>query len=210
MRIGAWKRGLFVLLLIALTLFFVSCGDDDDGNANTNELPSTIRVELPCTGPGPDVYSCETNTDDVVSGVLLGEENASYDVTIRVRGVVEQKEYSDSTEVDGMWAKGGTPDGSSYNMYKLEISSPQQTYYVNYGTTGIVRCFELDVQKTVIVDEGATVELMADSGGDIFQIINRDSVDVIWDPIVIPGIPPDPDPFDGQFVQMDIISKVKR
>jgi hypothetical protein len=166
-----------------------------------------LRAELPCTGPGGDPISCQTNTIDNDLGDFWGEVGSSYDVTIRVRGVVEQKAYTGSTEVDGLWANGGTPDGSTFNIYKLQISSPAQTYYLNYGESFIGRSFALDIQKTVIVDEGAIVELVADAGGDVYQILNRDDGE---DPIVIPGIPPAPDAFDGQFIQIDILSVVKK
>ena len=65
----------------------------------------------------------------------------------------------------------------------------------------------LDHEISLIIDDGATVQLSTGSGGDDLQTINQDDLD---DPIVIPGVPPAPAAYDGQFVQMDVVSIMKK
>ena len=57
------------------------------------------------------------------------------------------------------------------------------------------------------MDAGAKLTLTADAGGDAIQTKNRDED---GDPIVVPGVPPEGEPFDGQFVQLDLVSVTER
>jgi hypothetical protein len=160
-----------------------------------------LRVELPCLGAGSASVNCSTPDADEESTTLDGESGNTYDVTIRVRGVVEQKTYSDYSNPDGMWIEGGSPDGGTFNVFRLQISSPEKTIYLNSGTSGIDQCFPLDIQKTIVMDHGAVLALLADAGGDGLGTRNMDGS---GEPIVVGGVSPYPYAFDGQFVQIDI------
>jgi hypothetical protein len=127
----------------------------------------------------------------------------TYDVTIRLRGVVEQKTYTDYTSSDGMWIEGGTPDGGSFNIFRLHVSSPDKTYYLNSGASGYDECFLIDIQRTIVMDNGAVLTLLADSGGDNLGTRNMDGDE---EPIVVTGVAPYPSAFNGQFVQIDVIA----
>jgi len=196
-------RIFFGLIFTAFVLTAAGCDSDE---TITGEDPVAdidgLRVELPCTAPGNASVNCYTPDADDESTTISGEAGTTYIVTIRVRGVVEQKTYTDYTESDGMWIVGGTPDGGSWNIFRLEVSSPAQTYYMNSGSSGFDECYELDIQKTIVMEHGATLTLLADSGGDNLGTCNMDGNE---DPIVISGVPPYPYAFDGQFVQLDII-----
>ena len=191
---------------IALLLLCGGCDSDDPVSNDNNNAPVAElaggRVGLPCTGAGSAAVNCATADNAISSATLLGEDQTSYDVTLRIRGVVEQKTYTDVVSSDGMWAEGGTPDASSFNVFKVEISSPPQTYHLNAGASFIDHCFSVDFTKTVVVDHGATVALSADAGGDGLGTRNIDGND---QPIVVPGIPPAPAAFDGQFLQLDVL-----
>ncbi|HXC51522.1 MAG TPA: LamG domain-containing protein [Candidatus Limnocylindrales bacterium] len=159
-----------------------------------------LRWEIPCMNSiGPNVCSC--GNDFVDSATLLGDVNTVYDVQFRFRGVVEQKTYTGGDK-DGLFLAGGTPAADPYNVYKLEISNPPSTYYLNAGTTGIERCWLLDVTHTIPIKGGATLTLEAHAI-DSAEIKNRDDAS---QPIIPPGVPPAPDPYNGQFIQMDVIS----
>ncbi len=191
--------------MILFAAFAVSgCGEDesvaDQGAAA--ELYG-LRVELPCLGPGSASVNCDMADADEDASAIEGKDGETYSVTIRVRGVVEQKTYSDYTGSDGMWIEGGTPDGGSWNIFRLQVSSPPRTYYLNSGSSGIDECWLLDVQKTIVMDNGATLSLLADSGGDLLGTINEDQD---GEPIIVSGVPLYPYAFDGQFVQIDIVS----
>ena len=180
-------------------------GCDSDDSVTGEELIASIddlRVELQCIGAGNASVNCDMPDAYDESTTIEGKAGTDYVVTIRLRGVVEQKTYSDYTESDGMWIDGGTPDGSSWNIFRLQVSSPEQTYYLNSGTSGIDECFMLDIQKTILMTHGATLSLFAGSGGDNLGTVN---VDGYGEPIVISGVPPYPYAFDGQFIQLDIV-----
>ena len=192
--------GLFCLVIV-----MVAAGCDSDETI-TGEIPIAdidgLRVELPCIGTGTADVNCATPDADEGSTTIDGEDGTTYNVTIRLRGLVEQKTYTDYTNPDGMWVEGGAPDGGSFNIFRLHVSSPEIIYYLNVGSSYIDECFVLDIEKTIVMDHGATLTLLADAGGDALSTKNRDDN---GDPIVVNGVPPYPYPFDGQFVQMDIV-----
>jgi len=184
----------------------INFGCDSEKTSTGVELVADIddlRVELACLGTGSSSVNCETADNDESRTIVSGKKGVTYDVTIRIRGLVEQKTYSGYSNEDGMWIEEGTPDGSTFNIFKLEISSPAQTYFLNSGSSYIDQCFLLDIQKTLVMDDRARVTLFADAGGDGLSTKNRDQN---GNPIVVPNVPPAPNPFDGQFLQMDIIS----
>lgn len=160
---------------------------------------SGLRWNLPCTsGSG---VACYCSDPAPVSTALGGALGASYDVSLRFRGVVEQKTYSGGSSDGAYWQVGGYPANDSYNIYRLEISSPAQTFYLNRGTSSITQCWAVDYVQTVRVSAGATVRLTA-------QVLDGQEITNHGDagtPLIVPGVAPDPDPFNGQFIQMDVV-----
>jgi hypothetical protein len=195
----------------------VACGGSDSTNVTCGpgELKSGdkcvnvagtldgLRWEMPCTGddPGDPVNVCQTVKPADQTATLGGSPSVTYEVTLRFRGVVEEKGYVDGTKQDH-WQIGGTPVSGPFNVYELDVSEPAQSYYVNSGVSGIMNSFPLDYQATIEVKGGAKVTLSADPI-DTGEIKNHDEVGA---PIVIPDVPPAPKSFDGQFVQMDVVS----
>lgn len=200
--ISSLRHGWTVLPFLMLTSFY-SCQRADlpvptvgGTAANLNGL----RWQIPA------VSSASGNTDNVVdppvvTATMGGTMGMNYSVTLRFRGVVEQKTYEGGTTT-GYWNVGGTPDGGAFNIYELSISDPQETYYLNAGTSNIYNCYAIDYQETIIINGGATVSLIAQTV-DGHQIKN---IDPNGTPIVVPGIPPAPAAYDGQFIQMDVVS----
>ena len=134
---------------------------------------------------------------------MQGTAGVTYDVVLRFRGVVEERTYTGGTQAGHWYTGGDAPDRSDpFNIYPLQVSSPAQTYCLNAGTSGIHTCDGLDYTETIEVAAGATVTLTADSvdGGQIIDI------DASGNAIVVPGIAPAPNAYDGQFVQMDVVS----
>ena len=199
--------------------------DDTDGSADTDDsdtdLPedtdtpttpvagdlSGLRWEFPClTQTTPELC---TTVDDVTDDTTLsGATGSTYEVVLRIRGIIEPKTYTGGTAGDG-WNRDGIPANDTANIYALGISSPPATFYVNSGTTRLgseLYAEAIDFEMTIIVAGGATVQLQADSI-DALQIRNIDENGV---PIIVPDVPPAPDAYDGQFVQMDVVSVVSR
>jgi hypothetical protein len=125
-------------------------------------------------------------------------------VTLRFRGVIELKTYNGGTQ-DGYFLVGGSDNGDGWNVYELDVSDPPGHYFLNAGSSGIYRVWLLDITKTIPVAAGASVTLKADAKDNAI-IRNTDGTN----PIVVPGVPPAPEPYNGQFIQMDVISVVEQ
>ena len=186
------------------TSFTCACNTGFAGNGTTcTNLAANLnglRWNLPCTA-SPNPPSCSASDPAPQTAAMGGVSGQLYAVTLRFRGVVEEKTYTGGTP-DGSWYVGGGTNGDSYNVYQLHVANPAQNYYVNNGTSGHLYCGAIDFQRTVMISAGSAVTLSAQTI-DAAQIKN---VDINGTPIVVPGIPPAPAPFDGQFVQMDVIS----
>jgi len=144
------------------------------------------------------VYS--TVATSTQTAVLAGEPGSVYNVSLRIRGVVEQQSYSGGTS-SGSFQIGGAPGGSNWNVYRLSVSNPAQDYYLNRGTSGIFSVFAIDYTVNIPIAAGATVTLYAESrdNAEIANNINTGG------PISIPGITDPPQPYAGQFVQMTYV-----
>jgi hypothetical protein len=126
-----------------------------------------------------------------------GEPGQVFQLTLRVRGVVEQKTYTGGTRL-GYWQVGGTPDTTGYNVFHLRVGS--QDYYLNAGQSMIRYCWPIDYTQTIAVHAGDEL---------VFEVLSTDlaiikNTDQAGQPIVVSGIPPAPDSFNGQFVQVDV------
>ena len=161
---------------------------------------SGLRWELPCRAPRTSV-ACATSVPTPPATTLSGSSARQYDLVLRFRGVVERQAYAGGA-ADGPWYVGGSPASNAYNIYSLTTSSPAQTYYVNAGPQAEV-CVAIDFVRTVRVNGGARVQLSASTGNDAAQLTNHDAA---GQAIVVPGIAPSPSAYDGQFVQMDVVS----
>lgn len=165
-----------------------------------------LRWEMACSGATSNPLVCVASGPSTDSKRLGGAAGQDYSVTLRFRGVVEEKTYVGGTK-QASWHEGGTPGADGFNVYKLEISSPPQTYYLNSGVSERYRCVSLDYSRTVTITAGATVTLSADPV-DLNQIRNVDEDGAT--PLRVPDVAPYPDAYDGQFIQMDVLSVVPR
>jgi len=160
---------------------------------------SGLLWQLPCKSSVSGT-SCTTDATQMVSTKLTSNVPGTFNVTLRFRGVVEQKTYTGGC-VEGTWVSGGSYTGDTYNIYKLTISSPAQTYFLNAGTSGITHTFAIDVTRTVLIDAGATVTLEANAvDGEEIKNIGVDGTTPVTVDVTSPT-----QPYDGQFIKMDIV-----
>ena len=143
------------------------------------------------------VYNCPNTSETVVE--LRGDPTIVYDVTLRFRGVVEQKTYTGGTNDGAYFQIGGSPAADLWNVYSLTVSDPPQTYYLNRGTSGQFTIHQFDYTKTIKMRGGATVTLLGDSiGGQ--EIANNSNT---GGPLAVPGLFTNPQPgglpYVGQF-----------
>jgi hypothetical protein len=159
-----------------------------------------LRWEMPCKPQHADICDAAV-AKPIKTATLAGDPATTYDVTLRFRGVVEQQAYAGG-RADGLWYVGGRSDNGLYNIYELATSAPAQVFYLNAGHASLAYVWPLDYQQTIRIQGGSTVTLIADpQDGSLVS-----NVDEHGKPIVVPGVPPAPAPFDGQFIQMDVVS----
>src|SRR6476660_2714330 len=168
------------------------------------------RYEFPCKGTLPDNpkpgADCESalvtgdpkKTDNFkAERTFGGEPGKRYKVTLRVRGVVEPMMYKDGQQVGERFYIGGAPNNATYNIYELTVSSPPAHFFFNRDDKVGHRIFTIDYTATIEIDGGATLTFHGD--GQNGRMITN------FDKLVVPDVPPAPKPFNGQFIQLDVV-----
>jgi hypothetical protein len=133
---------------------------------------------------------------------LAGDPNVVYDVTLHVRGNTEPNTYVNGTLEQNRFYTGGETSTPGYTSYMLSVTLPNQVYFFNYNPTTSHIHFLIDYQVTIPMKGGTTVILDVNGGKSVpdgHGVSNRES-------LVVPGIPPAPNPFNGQLVQLDVVS----
>ncbi len=153
---------------------------------------------LPCTS-AHSATSCDTTATATASTTVAGTTGVTYDVTVHLRGVVEQRTYATSCADGSAVAGGATSASDPFNIYELDISAPPQRLYVNPGTSAINLTGPLDYSLAFRADAGATITLRADSI-DAGEIFNHDATGA---PVSVSGTSVT-QPFDGQFIEMSV------
>jgi hypothetical protein len=182
-------------------------GGDDVASSLTG-----LRLELPCKGPKiAENQECHWDpaylqTADKsftlkkeITKNLGGKSDVVYDVTVRIRGVVEPKNFTGGTVEKDHFQIGGTPVEDHYNLYQLKVSDPAQTYTVNRHQDKVAHfVFQVDYTAVIPVRGGASITVGEYDTNDI-AIANFKN-------FVVEGIAPAPVAYDGQFFQIDVVS----
>jgi hypothetical protein len=169
-------------------------------------LLTALRYEQPCTLPSRPF--CGTGASGSKAVALTGTLGNNYDITIHVRGVVEQKTYNGSAAGGAtgtnasFFITAGTTNIDGFAVYGMNVSAPAAKVFFNAGTSGHSYSDGIDYHATIRATGGATLTL----AGDPVDGAEAPNVDDGGTAIVIPGIPPAPNPFDGQFLQLDVES----
>lgn len=171
-----------------------ACPEGFDGDGSVCEpVPALapLRTELPCDFA--IAGGCATDAQDTVSATMIGPAGVQFLVTVHVRGAVELMDY-DGGAPDGAWNPGGSvPLLDGKTVATLRVSDPEQTIRINHGPESL-DVVAIDETHAFVVTVGATVELDLVAGG--IGIIDNNA------DVVVAGVPPDPDPFDGQFMDV--------
>ncbi len=180
-----------------------------------------LRWELPCTNYASPLCFTEVGdggVEQVLSSTLGGAPGQTYAVTLHFRGEVEQKTYIGSADAglpqtagaQGLanaefFVSGGRDNGDTWNIYEMQVSDPPSVYFLNAGMSNFSFTFWIDYTATIPMKAGATLTLSGNSvdGREIMNINDMDG-----GPVLVPGVPPFPQAYDGQFIQMDVVSVV--
>lgn len=140
-------------------------------------------------------------------GGVVGHQ---YDVTLRVRGAIEPRDYP----ADCAYIPGGSPDQKTisivencngfsntgnvqFNIWEFAIQEPKHVYYLNAVKVHPPhRVDAIDQTFTIRVAGGTKIDWQFDdiNGGEIRNCA-----------ITVPGVAPYPKLFDGNFVQFDVV-----
>jgi hypothetical protein len=160
------------------------------------------RWLLPCLNNLGN-YNCNCAATPVQQTVTIAGTQR-WQVTIRIRGVMEAIGYSGGTAGSGGWYVGGIPGDGADNTYELTVSTPSQHFYLNLGAPTGQQSFVYDFTAMFEVDGGATITFIAD-GQDGLQWGNYGPSHTPW---TIPGVTTTPSPYDGQFAQLDVLDAI--
>lgn len=215
------KRRLLLTTLLAIACFTfatlprVRTAPPAAAAADTGlkKIASSIdgyRWEFPCKDAMPENPK---QGADCVSGLVTGDPNKTdnfsaektfggtkgtrYKVTLRFRGVVEPMMYKDGKQDGDYFYIGGEPNNATYNIYKITVSSPESHYFLNRQDKVGHKIFTIDYTKTIEIDGGAKITFLGD--GQNGRLISN------FLKLVVPEVAPAPKPFNGQFVQMDVV-----
>jgi hypothetical protein len=176
-----------------------------------------LRKEIPCkygNASGGPLLAC--NTGDICwlegeqnggaskwpSSVTIGGDPAvTYEIVLRVRGVIEPKDYNAQCVPQFTGAihvcKGGAPGGTTFNPWSMTVVNPPAVYYLNRSATAPTHRVEMiDGQFTIQMRGKSNIDFLVDTlnGGEIRNCS-----------IVVPSVPPTT-PFNGNFFQLDVVS----
>lgn len=164
---------------------------------------------MPCAGAHniPDGSCPVPPTPVVTTAVMGGTAGHLYNVGLLFRGIVEKCVYGGGTK-NGNFYTGGSSVSGPANIYSLTVSDPAQVYYFNaFDTIFPIDTQIIDYMETIPIMAGATVTLTANPS-DTYEAYNHDDLgnpesapdNVAGHPIGVTQ------PYNGQFVQMDVIS----
>lgn len=201
------------------------------GGAGTGGGPSTVPSDLELAAAGLDGFrweiecgalvgdwsctnypvgmdSCPEGGTQFANTTLTfgGKPGNTYAVELRFRGLAEPNVYSGgAAEADGFHVGGG--GGGHRNIIALHVSAPEGVYYLNSvpSTDGPHYALQIDYVKTLLIEAGATVT-MSGHDGDCISDKNCTKDVSPCEPISVPDLPPYPAAWDGNFVQMDVVS----
>lgn len=177
------------------------------------EMP-IIDTASPWVWPGSNGGS----VIDIVTAKLSGLTDLVYDVELLFRGIMEIMDYVGGSVVlatGGYMNSGGAPGAvlTGHNIYKLEISNPAATYYLNRwdGIVSANPVYGVRYTATVQMRGGATITLTADpvNGGEItnFGGVTIASLSQAGDPaMMLTQAVYDATYKLGQFLQMDVLN----
>jgi hypothetical protein len=175
-------------------------GGGSGGDSGAQQLVDSLQdllVERPCNTKVNDYCLTVPAPDD--TRTAAGAPNVIYDVSLRVRGVVEVNSYSNGT-AQGLLYLGGDSVGG-YDRYLLVIEDPPSHTFLNNGTAGIRHTFLVDEPLDVRIRAGSNVSLqVGDNDAECLQNNDQDGV-----PISVAGTPL-AQPYDGEFVHIEVLT----
>jgi hypothetical protein len=187
-RLGSMRRLLQrALAVLCLAVFGGGCGKGASRRMSLSPLP--IAPQLPpdeameavagfakfflhdkCTAqfpPQPD--TCLHDRSHEQSFTIGGKAGTVYEVTLRIRGIFEPTTIigGDTPDPEHPYFKvGGTVSTPDWSQWRIEVSEPEQTYWLNHYPSVGHRIYKEDFEATIAVVAGSTVVIRVTDGND--------------------------------------------
>jgi len=209
-------QGLTSVFIAGAIALSAGCSSTTADRRDAAASLAGLRIEVPCANPKFN-NDTECHWDQgllqtadpqwklkrEIVRTFSGRNGVVYDVAFHVRGVVEPKNFTGGTVQFEHFQSGGTPVKNDYNFYSLHVSDPEATYTFNRNEQKVGHyTFPIDYRVSIPIRSGATVIMGAYDSNDV-AIANHERS-------VIAGVVPAPQPFDGQFFQLDVESASPR
>ena len=209
-------QGLTSVFIAGAIALSAGCSSTTADRQDAAASLAGLRIEVPCANPKFN-NDTECHWDQgllqtadpqwklkrEIVRTFSGRNGVVYDVAFHVRGVVEPKNFTGGTVQFEHFQSGGTPVKNDYNFYSLHVSDPEATYTFNRNEQKVGHyTFPIDYRVSIPIRSGATVIMGAYDSNDV-AIANHERS-------VIAGVVPAPQPFDGQFFQLDVESVTPR
>jgi hypothetical protein len=190
------------------------------------EQDTSLRVCRPVADPCVDpVFTGWCAHDDTVN--VGGMPGRIYNVTLRVRGLVEAKTYQGGADrdnsgeqvpADGLYV-GGQPNNTAnaYDTYMIRVASPAQDYFLNSIGTGADSrlrhsVFEVDFTFDLPVEGGTSVRLVhVDPNDSGIKNCAEPDIGSECTPATLPNLDPaiadslgSAQPYNGQFAGITV------
>ncbi|MBW8882059.1 MAG: hypothetical protein JF615_11770 [Asticcacaulis sp.] len=136
--------------------------------------------------------------------VFGGKPATTYDVTLRVRGLFEPTTMEGGAAPDPAhpyFYTGGQTRTPDYSQWRIDVSSPQQTYTLNNYPKVSHTIYKEDFEAAIVVAAGATVTVQAIDGND--RQIDNGATGHPDRQQIIAGVTDKPLP--GQMVRLDVV-----
>jgi hypothetical protein len=123
-----------------------------------------------CTGdypPQPDTCLHQQRLEKSVT--VGGKSGVVHDVTLRIQGIFEPTtiEGGETPYADHPYYKvGGTIRARDWSAWHIEVSNPQQTYWLNHYPKVSHTIYKEDFEATIPMASGATVIVRVIDGND--------------------------------------------
>lgn len=143
------------------------------------------------------------------SFVFGGKAGAIYDVTLRVRGLFEPTTMQGGTAPDPAhpyFYTGGQTRTPDYSQWRIDVSSPQQSYTLNNYPAVSHTIYKEDFEMPIRVAAGATVTIRVIDGND--RQIDNGAKGHPDRQQVIDGVTATP--LAGQMLRLDVVKAQQR
>ena len=191
--------------LIALTILLGGCAMDVHDPRAVGAGFDGVFLHDACVAENtaqPD--TCLHARNHQKTFVVDGKAGMEYDVTLRVRGLFEPTTMEGGTSSDPAhpyFYTGGRTRTPDYSQWRIDVSSPRQSYTLNNYPSVSHTIYKEDFEATLRVAAGATVTIQAIDGND--RQIDNGAKGRPDRQQVIDGVTPAP--LDGQMVRLDVV-----